>query len=513
MNKFEEMKKAKDGLDVWHDIVRYAQEGTPIEEIPPEDLDRMKWYGVFHRRLTPGFFMMRLRISGGRLFAHQAEAIAAVAEEYGRGTVDLTTRQSIQLRWLTLDVVPGIIARLGAVGVCALQTGMDNLRNYVSCPLAGVDGDELIDTRPILDELARLHLGRKEYSNLPRKFNFSVTGCREDCGHAQTQDLGLLPAARTAGGREVLGFNVLVGGALGGTDPKLAEPMDVFLEPAEVPGFVLAVLRVFRDHGPREARTRARLRWLLAEWGMERFRAAVEAAFGRQLAPEGRHLTERVAGDHLGVRRERDAHTYSVGLHVPVGRMTAAQLREVARLAVRYGSGEIRLTNGQNVVLVHVPEERLAPLLEEPLLLELTPNPTPVWRGLVVCTGNDYCHYSLIDTKGRAVELARRLEARGVELPEGTRIHISGCVNGCGKHRIADVGIEGTKVRRDGEQVEAAQVFVGGKLGLGCGRVARRFRDDVTFDELVDVVVEACTALDPARGGETERLAAGGAVA
>ncbi len=491
MNKFEAMKAAKDGLDVWEDILRYARERTPVDEIPPDDLDRMKWYGVFHRKLTPGFFMMRLRITGGRLYAHQAEALADIAQAYGRGTIDITTRQNIQLRWLTLDVIPDIIDRLRAAGISTLQTGMDNLRNYVSCPLSGVDAGEAVDTRPILEELAELHLGRKEYSNLPRKFNFSITGCREDCGQAQTQDLGLLPAIRGTGSSSVLGFNVLVGGSLGGTSPKLAEPMDVFVEPHQVARFVLAVLRVFRDHGPREVRTRARIRWLIGEWGMERFRAAVESEFGAPLAREGRHLTVRVAGDHLGVRPERIWRMYSVGLHVPVGRMTAAQLRELARLARRYGTGEIRLTNDQNVVLVHVHRLHLERLLAEPLLEELSPDPPPIWRNLVVCTGNDYCHFSLIDTKNRAVELARQLEARGVTLPEGTRVHISGCINACGKHPVADIGLEGTKVRIGDQQVEAAHVFIGGRLGLGCGRIARKFREDVTFDELPLVIAEA----------------------
>jgi len=502
MNKIEAIKAEKDGLDVLEDLRRYARERTPIEEIDPGDLERMKWYGVFHRKLTPGFFMMRLRVTGGRLTSRQADVIAGIAEEFGHGTLDLTTRQNIQLRWLTIDVIPTIIERLQAAGISTLQTGMDNLRNYVSCPLAGVDAGEVVDTRPILEELAELHLGNREFSNLPRKFNFSITGCREDCGHAQTQDLGLLPALKRVDGEELVGFNVLVGGSLGGTQPKLAEPMDVFLLPHQVPKFVLSVLRVFRDRGPREVRTKARIRWLIAEWGMERFRAAVEEAFGAPLPSEGRHLTTRVAGDHLGVRPERIWRMYSVGVHVPVGRMTARQLRELAWLARRYGSGELRLTNDQNVLIVHVPRPHVEPLLEEPVLQELKPYPSPTDRAFVVCTGNDYCHFSLIDTKNRALELAAKLKERGVELPEGTRVQISGCINACGKHHIGDIGLEGTKVRVGNEQVEAAHVFVGGRLGLCGGRLAQRYRDNVLFDELVDVIVEAVSRPQPAPAAE-----------
>ncbi|MCS7295342.1 MAG: ferredoxin--nitrite reductase [Chloroflexota bacterium] len=495
MNKIEEIKAAKDGLDVLEDLRRYARERTPVEQMDPGDLERMKWYGVFHRRLTPGYFMMRLRVTGGKLTADQADAIANVADEFGRGTLDLTTRQNIQLRWLTIDVIPTVIERLQAAGISTMQTGQDNLRNYVTCPLAGIDASEVVDTRPILMELAKRHLGHREFSNLPRKFNFSVTGCLEDCGHTQTQDLGLVPALKRVDGEHVVGFNVLVGGSLGGTEPKLAEPMDVFVLPQQVPGFVLSVLRVFRDYGPREVRTKARIRWLIAQWGMERFRTAVEEAFGEPLWREGRHLTTRPGGDHLGVRPQRVQGMYSVGVHVPVGRMTAKQLRELAWVARRYGSSELRLTNDQNLLIVNVPKLHVEPLLEEPVLQELQPYPSSVDRAFVVCTGNDYCHFSLIDTKNRAIELALALKARGVEVPSGTRIHISGCINACGKHHVGDIGLEGTKVRIGDRQAEAAHVFVGGKLQLCGGRLAERYRENVLFEELVDVIVEALPRL------------------
>ncbi|HEY8492112.1 MAG TPA: ferredoxin--nitrite reductase [Dehalococcoidia bacterium] len=507
MNRFEAMKAAKDGLDVLPDLLRYARQGTPVEEIPDEDLDRMKWYGVFHRKLTPGFFMLRLRVTGGRLSGEQLRAIAGVAREFGRGTADLTTRQNIQLRWLTLPVIPAVLERLEAAGLSTLQTGMDNLRNYVGCPLAGLDATEAYDATHILAELQRAHLGRREFSNLPRKFNISVSGCREDCGHAQTQDLGLLPAWREVEGRRVTGFNVLAGGALGGTSPALAEPMDVFLRPEEVVAFVLAVLAVYRDHGPREQRTKARLKWLIAAWGMERLRAAVESALGRPLLRAGHDLTIRTAGDHLGVHPQRAVGVNYVGLHVPVGRVTADQLEGLARLAALYGANEVRLTNDQNVVLPHVTDARLDRLLEEPLLRELRPDPPGVWRGLVACTGNDYCHFSLIDTKARAVELARALEARGVHVPHGTRIHVSGCVNACGKHHVADIGLEGTKVRVGDRQEEAVHLFAGGRLGPG-GRLAERIQRDVRLAELPDLVEALLRGRAAPAGVESEEVRA-----
>jgi ferredoxin-nitrite reductase len=487
MNKFEAMKAAKDGLDVLPDLLRYAAERTPIEEIPEDDLDRMKWYGVFHRKQTPGFFMMRLRTPGGRLTGEQLHAIAGIARDFGRGGADITTRQNIQLRWLTLPDVPEILRRLEAAGITTRQSGMDNVRNFIGCPLAGIDGGEVIDTTALIDELQRTLLeAGKSFSNLPRKFNVSIAGCREDCGHAQTQDLGLLPAAAEIDGRRVTGFNVLVGGALGGSSPRLATPLDVFLRPEQVAPFFVALISVYRDHGPREQRTKARLKWLIEEWGEARLRAVIEQYLERALLRAGRPLTVRVAGDHLGVHRQRTLGVNYVGLHVPVGRITAAQLDELGRLAAEYGVNEARLTIDQNVVIPNVTFPRLERLLAEPLLKELRPDPPGVWRNLVACTGNDYCHFSLIDTKSRAMELGIELERRGVTVPDGTRIHMSGCVHACGKHHVGDLGLLGATVRVGEHVVEAVHVYADGRLGEDA-RLARRVRESVLIPELADI--------------------------
>jgi len=287
-NKIETWKMAKDGLDIWPDLLRYAAENTPVEEIPEDDLQRLKWYGVFHRPQTPGKFMMRLRITGGRLSADQVRAVAAIAHATALPQVDITSRQNIQLRGIALRDVPGILAALAAVGLGARQTGMDNVRNFIGCPLAGIDGMEFFDSTPLVEALAKAHLqAGKQFSNLPRKLNVSIAGCRDDCGHAQTQDLGFVPAISDVRGKRLAGFNVYVGGALGGTSPRLAIPLDVFVRPEQVVAFFLALLRVYRDHGPREQRTKARLKWLLADWGEARFRDAVEARWATRCCPQG----------------------------------------------------------------------------------------------------------------------------------------------------------------------------------------------------------------------------------
>ncbi len=483
MNKIEALKAEKDGLDIWPDLLRYAAEDTPVNQIPEDDLQRMKWYGVFHRPQAPGTFMMRLRLSGGRATSAQLRVIAGLAAAGSHPFLDLTSRQNIQLRGFRLPAVPGMIEALRNVGVLAQQTGLDNVRNVIGCPLAGIDSDELLDATPLVEALVDPYLGDRAYSNLPRKFNVSITGCRQDCGHAQTQDLGLLPATH----EESVGFNVLVGGALGGTSPRLATPLDVFVEPHEVQPLFLALLRVYRDHGPREKRTQARLKWLLDEWGEERLREAVETELGHLLRRAGRDERDAVAGDHLGVHPQRQAGLSYVGLHVPVGHISAGALCELARLAEQYGASEVRLTIDQNVLIPHVPDAALPALLAEPLLRELRPDVPAIWRNLVACTGNDFCHYSLIDTKGTAIRVATELERRGVEVPEGTRIHVSGCVHACAKHHIADIGIQGANVRVAGQVEEAGDIYTGGRLGDD-SRLATRTKERVLLTDLADTI-------------------------
>jgi len=264
------------------------------------------------------------------------------------------------------------------------------------------------------------------------------------------------------------------------------------------------VLEVFRDHGPRESRQQARLKVLLREWGISRFRAEVERELGHPLAPAGQDEVRAHGGDHIGVHAQRQPGRVYVGLLVPVGRIAGQQMKELARLADEYGAGELRLTTDQNVLIPHVHEDRLTALLAEPLLAELSPTPHPVMRGLVTCTGNDYCHFSLIDTKGRGLELARALEARLPDLDSATRLrlHMSGCPHACGQHQIADIGLQAARVRRDGVVLDAADVFRGGRLGHD-GRLAEKTDDNVTFDELPDLLLPLIAARPAGRGLET----------
>lgn len=480
MNKIEAIKDAKHPLDVLPDLFRYAELGW--EAIPEDDFERLKWYGVFHRRTTPGYFMLRLRAPGGMLTTAQLATVAGIIQDYGRDQADLTTRESIQLRWVRIEDVPVIFERLAAVGLTTFQSGMDSMRNVTGCPMAGLDPSEVLDATPQARAIEAIFVGDRELSNLPRKINFAITGCVDDCIHAQAHDVAFVPARYHDAERTITGFNVLLGGALGGRDPQFAAPLNAFVTPDHVAPFSRALLTVFRDFGPREARTKARLKVLVNEWGMERLRAAIEERFGLPLLPAGEELTERHGGDHIGVHPQQQAGYATVGLCVPVGRVTGTLLAELATLAERYGQGGVRLTPDQNVLIPNVANGDVAALLAEPLLQTWRADPTPMMRGLVCCTGNDYCHFALVDTKGEALKLAQALDATGA-FTEPVTTHFSGCPNACGMHHTADIGLLGQRVKRDGQIIDVADVAFGGRLGAD-PQIATPVASAISFDAL-----------------------------
>jgi ferredoxin-nitrite reductase len=484
MNKIEALKAARDGLDVTDDLVRFAREGW--RTIADDDKERLKWAGVFHRRPTPGHFMMRVRMPNGILTAAQARLLAGITRESGRDIADLTTRQQIQLRWLTIERVPAVIERLEAAGLSSLQTGMDNIRGIVGCPATGLTPRELVDTAPIAAAFQRIFLGNKAFTNLPRKFNATITGCLENCTGPETQDISMTPAVRVTADGEVPGFNLAVGGKQGSGGPIFAAPLDAFVLPDEAAEVSAAIALIYRDHGPREARSKARLAFLIEEWGGARFRAELEARLKRPLPPAGRDARLARTVDHVGIFRQKQPGLNYVGLKTPVGRVTADQLLELARLSEAYAQGELRVTPLQNVIIPHVPDARVGDLTGEPLLRELPYNPSEVLRGVVSCTGTDFCNLALIDTKTRAMALARELEGRiGTTRPISVRW--SGCPASCGNHHTADIGLQGCKVKVNGRIVDGVHVSVGGRGGPD-PRAGVRVLEDMPCDELPAVL-------------------------
>jgi len=484
VNKIEALKAERDGLDVTEDLIRFAREGW--RTIADDDKERLKWVGVFQRKPTPGHFMMRIRMANGIVTAAQARLLGEITKATGRNIADVTTRQQIQLRWLTIEGIPDVIARLEAAGLSSLQTGMDNIRGIVGCPAAGLTPRELFDTTPIAAAFERIFLGNKEFTNLPRKFNVTITGCPDHCTGGETQDISMTPALITRDGVDIAGLNVAVGGKQGSGGPRFATHLDAFVLPEEAADVCAAIALVFRDHGPREARGRARLAFLVDEWGGERFRKELETRLGRALHPAGRDARGAKSTDHVGIFRQREPGLNYVGLKTPVGRITGDQLLELARLAERYGRGQLRFTPTQNVLIPYVADTRLGDLIQEPLLKALPYNPSEVQRGLVSCTGTDFCNLALIDTKTRAMALAREFERR-LESTRPLTVRWSGCPASCGNHHTADVGLQGCKVKVDGKIVDGVHVFVGGRGGRD-PRAGQKIMEDVPCDDLPAVL-------------------------
>jgi NAD(P)H-nitrite reductase large subunit len=493
-NKIEIIKQEKDGLDALPDVLRLAPTNN-WQELTEADKQRAKWHGLFFRTPTPGNFMLRLRLEAGQTNARQFRLLADLSDQYGKGFCDLTTRQQIQLRWFTLADVPDIWRRLEEVGLHSKQTGMDNVRGVCGCPVAGLTPHELLDASPVIREFNARIVGNKEFTNLPRKFNVTITGCLENCTHPETQDIALVPAYRELDGQQVNGFNVLVGGKQGSGGYRPATPLDVFVPQPEAAGLCATITELFRDHGSRASRTRARMAFLIEDRGIAWFRGEVEHRWGRPLWKAGTGLRKKHHVDHLGIHPQRRPGIYAegpalsyVGMLVPVGRITTAQMRGVADLAERYGNGDIRVTVGQNLIVPNIPESRIGALADEPLFAELPYDPSPIMRGLVSCTGNDYCGLALIETKGYALQVARELEKRtaGRKLQPLT-IHWSGCPAGCGLHQVATIGLQGCRTRLDGEVVDAAHVCVKGQSGPN-PVVATDLMYDVPCDRLAEAL-------------------------
>ena len=464
-NKFERLKSEKDGLAVKAELEEFARIGwEAMDETDREH--RLKWLGIFFRPVTPGRFMMRFRAPSGITNSDQLRVLGDIIQRYGdEGTADITTRQSIQLRGIRIEDLPDIFRKMEAVGLTSMQSAMDNVRNITGSPVAGIEAGELYDTRAMIQELQDRIIskgeGNPEFSNLPRKFNIAIAGCRDNSVHAEINDLAFVPAFKD----DVFGFNVLVGGFFSGKRCDAAIPMDVWVAPEDVVEFSLSILRLFRDNGLRVNRTKARLMFLIDEWGIEKFRAEAERVHGKTLTTAAaKDEIEWEKRDHIGVYPQKQAGLNYVGLHIPVGKLNATDFFELARLAEVYGTGELRFTVEQNAIIPHVTDAKLPTLLTEPSLQRFQVNPGNLTRTVVSCTGAQFCNFAMIETKQYAVSVIDAVEAQ-VNVPKPVRIHWTGCPNSCGQPQVADIGLMGVKVRQDGKMVEGVDIFMGGTVG------------------------------------------------
>jgi ferredoxin-nitrite reductase len=489
LNKVEEIKQERHPLEVYGAILdTYSKDLSAMDDVPGE-VERLKWVGIYPQKQGGDAFMMRIKVPGGVLTPEQTKVVGKLAADFARGPIpnphfgnnflDLTTRQDVQMHWIKMENVPEIWRRLEEVGITTVQACGDSARNVLCCPVSGLGHDEVIDAFPVAQAISAYFTGNREYANLPRKFKMSVTGCLEDCAQAEINDVGMLPARLEDG---TLGFNLRVGGGLS-DGPRMASDVDVFVRPEDAVEITRGIAQVFGELGNRENRWTARMRYLVQEIGPEGFREELSQRVAVDVTPAGEDLTKRYRGDHVGVHPQKSGggshgtegsrgrggfqtrpYVY-VGLNVPVGRMSGEQFEEAGRLAGEYGDG-VRLATDQNLIVTGVPEDRLDELLAEPLLARYSPNPGAFERGVVACTGSEFCRFGIVETKVRALEWAREMDERVGDLGQGAvRMHFSGCSASCAQPQIGDIGFRGETAKTREAIVEGVDIGLGGSLG------------------------------------------------
>lgn len=471
MTKNEHIKRAKDGLDVWNDIFRYAKEG--YSSIQEDDFARMRWFGIYQQKPNEGHFMWRIRISGGRLKPWQLREIAKVANDYGRGFGDVTTRQCIQLHWMTIESFPDALERIGnKAGLYTQFACGDTPRNVCSCPLSGLLKNEIVDVGNLPKQLSDMfkNLG-KEFSNLPRKFKTTISGCPLHCNQPQINDIGAFGVKRVRNGVEQRGLGISVGGGLSST-PHFGQSLRVFVPESklqeQIPAIWKGICEIFRDADElRYKRIRARLKFLVADRGWEWVRNELERRIGFELEHDDQIVAPRGAlhTDHMGIGEQKNGQYY-VGIPIERGRWTATQMHAVADLAEKYGTPdvEVRLSQKQNVIITDVPKNNVEDLVKSLQSYGLDPH-APLWRhNLISCTGTQFCNLAVVETKQRAYEILQYLEEK-VELDSPIMLSISGCPNSCAQYQVADIGLTGTKSQWNGEKVDAYDLCVGGRMG------------------------------------------------
>ncbi|MFI7421504.1 nitrite/sulfite reductase [Nonomuraea sp. NPDC049684] len=510
LNKNEENKKNDDGLNVRQRIIDvYAKRG--FDSIDPADLrGRMRWYGLYTQRkpgidggktavlepeeLDDRYFMLRVRIDGGQLDLRQLRTIADIANEYARGTADLTDRQNIQLHWIEIESVPDIWERLEAVGLSTTEACGDTPRVILGCPLAGIDAEEVLDATDDIQAINRQFIGNPEYSNLPRKFKSALSGCPAHCTVHEINDVAFVGVVNEHG---EAGYDLWVGGGLS-TNPMLAKRLGVFVSPDRVDDVYAGVIGIFRDYGYRRLRHRARLKFLVNDWGVEKFREVLETEYVKESLPDGPApaLPRGSRRDHVGVYPQKDGNFY-VGFAPKVGRLDGDKLNLIADIAERHGSGRVRTTVEQKMVVLDVAPDRVESIVAELEANDLQVNPSTFRRQTMACTGIEYCKLAIVETKATAAHLIDELERRLPDFEQPLTINVNGCPNSCARIQVADIGLKGQLVvDENGDQVEGYQIHLGGSLGVnsGFGRKVRGLK--TTAKALPDYVERVVSNYD-----------------
>lgn len=483
LNETELLKLEKDGLDVIGDLERYAKNG--YKSIEAGDFNRLKWAGVYQQRPKEGYFMMRVRITSGILNAAQAKALAGIARDYGRDLVDITTRQAVQFHWIQIENVPDIHARLKEVGLFTYEACGDCPRTIIGNPLAGIDPDELMDTTQIVGEIQDFFLLNRDFSNLPRKYKMSVSSNIYNAGHAEINDLAYTPASKVINGERVIGFHVWVGGGLS-SKSHLAQQLDIFVRPEEVLKVAVGVTTIFRDYGYRQKRHHARLKFLVADWGAEKFQEKLLELTGQLESKGTDEMKGWKAGYFTGVHPQKQPGLNYVGLSVPIGRLSGSELEELTRLSEKYGDGSLRTCNTQNIVVPNIPDGRVDAFLAEKIISRLTPAPKTFSGHGVTCTGIEFCNLALVETKERLRKVLDYLDEQ-IEMDTPIRIHMTGCPNSCGQRQIADIGLQGVLMKTPEGMKEAFEMYVGGTLGANA-QFNQKLNGKIIADRLATAV-------------------------
>jgi sulfite reductase (ferredoxin) len=478
--RVERLKREKNAWEHFDEIRAFARQGHA--SIPPEWLGTyFRSWGVYTQgdgvgvvggkngegKATP-FFMVRIRIPNGLLSSHQARTLADLAERHARGVADITVRQNVQLHWVTIESLPDVLETLWRVGLSTTGACGDVVRNITGCPLAGFDADEYRDASPLVQELNGQLGGNSEFYNLPRKFKVSITGCRSWCTYPEINDVGLTAVSRKRLHGDEIGFSLRVAGGLS-TDPHLGVRLNAFVRWEQAVPVVRGVAELFRESEVlRQNRERARLKFLFLQhgWTADSFLAALQDRLGFALDPaEPEELPSDIHRDHVGIHAQKQQGLSYVGANVLRGRITPEQLRTAANLSDRYADGHLRNTIMQNLLIVNVPNEQAARVAGELTAVGLPVRASAFARGTVACTGSEFCKLALTETKSFARWLTEELDQRLPGFQEQLKLHITGCPNSCGQHWIADIGIEGKKLKVDGRMVDAYYFCVGGSVG------------------------------------------------
>ena len=485
-NHVEAIKAEQDGLEVLGDLPLYASEG--VAALSPAAWERLKWYGVYVQRPREDKkLMLRIKLPGGALRADQALRVAELAQRYGRGLVDITTRQDLELHWLDMEDLPAIFAALNACGLTTRQAAGDGPRNIIASPVAGLEPGEVLDVRPLVRELNGFFDGNRDFSNLPRKFKLSISGHPAYAAQGESNDLAFLPAEKVTASERILGFHVRVGGGLA-TQPQLAKELDLFVRPEEVLTVARGVATVFKEHGYRERRNHCRLKYLVADWGEERFLEELLRHTG-PLMKKGTSLqaASLSAPGWLGWQAQKQAGRSWLGVAVPAGRLTSKELEALGDMACRYGDGTLSVTADQNLVLLNLASSRKEEILKEPVLLRLTPFPSALEGLALTCPGREVCPFAVLSTKDWVPELLASLQRR-IQGKTPLRIYVSGCPNSCVRPQMADVGLQGVFVNVGGKAEAGFEILLGG--GGTQAVLAQRLEGRIPIAQIEDVLEE-----------------------